>query len=95
MTTTRDRAMAARWAEGERLAGREVSAQLERRVAGALARGGAWHLSHEEALRRLRIWSESQNLNRNRPPTPVLTQIIRSDETASSRAAFLGEEVRK
>lgn len=75
MISARDRALAARWAAEERAAGRLVSTQMESRVAGALTRGGAWRLGSEEAWRRLRIWSESQNLDRRRPPTQVLAHL--------------------
>ncbi len=92
MISARDRALAARWAAEERAAGRSVSAQMESRVAGALTRGGAWRLGSEEAWRRLRIWSESQNLDRRRPPTQVLAHVVRSDLMARHWAALLTEE---
>lgn len=92
MIAARVRALAARWADEERAAGREVAPQMQRRVAGALSRGGAGQLDSAEAWWRLSIWSRSQNLNRRRPPTSVLSHVIRSDDAAKYWAACLGEE---
>ena len=93
MTSARDSALAARWVDEERAAGRAVTTQMQRRVAGALSRGAAWRLDSDEAWRRLSIWSASRNLDRRRPPTPVLAQIVRNDLAAQYWEALLGEQV--
>lgn len=78
-----ERRLAANWGDIERGEGRRATIEMERRVARALQRGGAFRLTPAEAWRRLQVWSAARTANGRRPSADVLRQIVASEAVAA------------